>query len=63
MNTYPNARSLYRLPWSKADNSIAWLEVTSSCNLYCEGCYRKNIKDSHKSLDETHWSIPRSRTS
>lgn len=50
--TYPDAHSLYRLPWNKADNSIAWLEATSSCNLYCEGCYRANIKDSHKSLEE-----------
>ncbi len=52
MNTYPDARSLYRLPWSKADNAIAWLEVTSACNLYCEGCYRANQKNSHKSLAE-----------
>ncbi len=52
MPVNPNARSLYRLPWSTADNSIAWLEVTSACNLYCEGCYRKNEKNSHKSLAE-----------
>jgi len=44
-------RSLYRLPWSFADNPIAWLEPTQACNLACDGCYRKNVKE-HKSLDE-----------
>jgi len=45
-------RQLYRLPWSLCDNVIAWLEPTSKCNLACEGCYRENINDSHKSLAE-----------
>jgi len=44
-------RSLYRLPWNLADNPIVWLEPTQACNLACEGCYRKNVKE-HKSLDE-----------
>lgn len=44
--------TLYRLPWNLADNAISWLEPTSSCNLYCDGCYRENRKSSHKSLDE-----------
>lgn len=44
-------RSLYRLPWSLPDNTIAWLEPTSHCNLYCEGCYRENVK-AHKTLSE-----------
>ena len=44
-------RSLYRLPWNLADNPIAWLEPTQACNLACDGCYRKNVKE-HKSLDE-----------
>jgi len=44
-------RSLYRLPWNLADNPIAWLEPTQACNLSCDGCYRKNVKE-HKSLDE-----------
>lgn len=46
-----NHLNYYRLPWNLADNSISWLEPTSACNLYCQGCYRKNEKDSHKSLD------------
>lgn len=45
-------QNLYRLPWNLADNSISWLEPTSKCNLSCDGCYRENRKDSHKSLDE-----------
>ena len=44
-------RALYRLPWNLADNPIAWLEPTQACNLSCDGCYRKNVKE-HKSLDE-----------
>jgi MoaA/NifB/PqqE/SkfB family radical SAM enzyme len=44
--------TLYRLPWNFADNSISWLEPTSKCNLYCDGCYRENRNSSHKSLDE-----------
>jgi organic radical activating enzyme len=33
------------------DNPIAWLEVTDSCNLRCEGCYRQ-ILTGHKSLEK-----------
>ena len=43
---------LYRLPWTLPDNAISWLEPTSSCNLYCDGCYRKNDPKGHKSLAE-----------
>ncbi len=47
-----NHLDYYRLPWNLADNSISWLEPTYACNLYCQGCYRRNEKDSHKSLKE-----------
>jgi pyruvate-formate lyase-activating enzyme len=43
---------LYRLPWNLADNVINWLEPTSACNLACDGCYRDNRPNAHKSLDE-----------
>ncbi len=46
-----NHRELYRLPWSLPDNAISWLEPTSACNLACDGCYRENVKSSHKPLD------------
>jgi hypothetical protein len=45
-------QNLYRLPWNLADNAISWLEPTSKCNLYCDGCYRENRNNSHKTLDE-----------
>lgn len=45
-----NHRDLYRLPWTLPDNAISWLEPTSSCNLYCDGCYRKNQPNAHKPL-------------
>lgn len=47
-----DSKSLYRLPWTMPDNGITWLEPTAQCNLNCYGCYRKNIKNSHKPLDE-----------
>ncbi len=46
-----NHSDLYRLPWTLPDNAISWLEPTSMCNLYCDGCYRSNESNSHKSLD------------
>ena len=45
-------RKLYRLPWTLPENAIAGLEPTSECNLACDGCYRDNEKNSHKSLEE-----------
>jgi hypothetical protein len=49
-------RNLYRLPWSKNDNPIAWLEVTDMCNLHCEGCYRQRLTG-HKPLDQVKEEI------
>ena len=46
-----NNGELYRLPWTLPDNAIDWLEPTSMCNLYCDGCYRKNETNAHKPLD------------
>jgi organic radical activating enzyme len=44
-----NHLDYYRLPWNLTDNAISWLEPTSKCNLYCDGCYRKN-ENSHKTV-------------
>ncbi|MBN2139785.1 MAG: radical SAM protein [Desulfovibrionaceae bacterium] len=41
----------YRLPWNLSDNAITWLEPTTKCNLYCEGCYRENDPEGHKPLE------------
>ncbi|MDT3697515.1 MAG: radical SAM protein [Ignavibacterium sp.] len=49
--------SLYRMPWTMPDNGITWLEPTSQCNLSCYGCYRKNIKDSHKSIEQINHEL------
>jgi hypothetical protein len=43
-------RELYRFPWSKNDNPIAWLEITDICDLHCEGCYRQRL-EGHRPLD------------
>ena len=45
-------RDLYRLPWTLPDNAISWLEPTAQCNLSCDGCYRDNLRNSHKSLQQ-----------
>lgn len=47
-----NHNDLYRLPWTLPDNAISWLEPTSACNLYCDGCYRKNDPHAHKSIEQ-----------
>ena len=47
---------LYRFPWSKNDNPIAWLEVTDVCNLRCEGCYRQEMTG-HKPLEQIQEEI------
>ncbi len=47
-----NHNELYRLPWTLPDNAISWLEPTAACNLYCDGCYRKNDPKAHKSLEQ-----------
>jgi len=44
-------KKYYRWPWSLTDNGISWLEVTTSCNLECEGCYRPRV-GGHKSIEE-----------
>lgn len=49
-------QDLYRLPWSMNDNPIAWLEITDTCNIHCEGCYRQRITG-HKTLDEIKTEI------
>lgn len=52
MSQQLNHSELYRLPWTLPDNAINWLEPTSACNLYCDGCYRKNDPNSHKPLEQ-----------
>ena len=52
-----NHLDYYRLPWNLTDNSISWLEPTAACNLHCDGCYRQNEKDSHKSLEQINQEL------
>ncbi|MGP8216674.1 MAG: radical SAM protein [Bacteroidia bacterium] len=47
-----NHRQLYRMPWTLPDNGISWLEPTAMCNLACDGCYRENQKNAHKTFEE-----------
>ncbi len=52
-----NHLDYYRLPWNLTDNSISWLEPTAACNLHCDGCYRQNEKNSHKSLEQINQEL------
>ena len=54
--------SYYRLPWNLADNAITWLEPTTKCNLYCEGCYRENDPDGHRPLEDVIRELEAVRT-
>ena len=47
---WPEKSNYYRFPWSNNDNPISWLEITDVCNIYCKGCYRKNVSG-HRDLD------------
>ena len=57
MEKVVNHRELYRLPWTLPDNAISWLEPTAMCNLACDGCYRDNEKNSHKSMEEVRHEL------
>ncbi|MBI4702646.1 MAG: radical SAM protein [Deltaproteobacteria bacterium] len=46
-------QNYFRLPFTLTDNALSWLEVTTACNLHCEGCYRDTRSaEGHKSLEE-----------
>ena len=47
---WPEKSNYYRFPWSNNDNPISWLEITDICNIYCKGCYRKNVSG-HRDID------------
>jgi len=52
MTTVLNPTDYYRFPWTLTDNILSWLEPTKRCNLYCEGCYSRNEKDSDKTIEQ-----------
>ena len=47
-----DSRTLFRLPWSAADNAMTWLEPTRKCNMTCDACFAVNDPHSEKSLDQ-----------
>jgi organic radical activating enzyme len=51
----PDLTNLYRVPWSKNDHPVGWIEITSFCNMNCKWCYRKkdsNRAEGHKTLEK-----------
>jgi len=54
---HPDNHDLYRLPWSVNDSPIGWLEITDTCNIECEGCYRSINGEGHKPLEQVKEEI------
>jgi hypothetical protein len=52
-------RSLYRIPWTTADNSMSWFEPTRHCNITCEACYATNDPNSEKPLSQIDAELER----
>jgi organic radical activating enzyme len=47
-----NAKKLFRLPWTMADNAMTWLEPTRQCNITCDACFATNDPTSRKTLQQ-----------
>ncbi len=45
-------RTLFRLPWTAADNAMTWLEPTRKCNMSCDACFAGNDPRSEKPLEQ-----------
>ena len=45
------AQTLFRLPWTMADNAMTWLEPTRQCNMECDACFHFNDPSSDKSIE------------
>lgn len=48
---------LFRLPWSKSDNAMTWLEPTRYCNLLCDGCFQNRNDTHHKSVEQIEFEL------
>jgi hypothetical protein len=44
--------TLFRLPWTAADNAMTWLEPTRKCNMTCDACFAVHDPHSEKSLEQ-----------
>lgn len=49
--------TLFRLPWSKSDNAMTWLEPTRYCNLFCDGCFQNRNNTGHKPLEQIEFEL------
>lgn len=57
INENYDTSNLYRMPWSKADNSNAWLSITRACNITCEYCVQEHARQTHKRLKEIEFEL------
>ena len=53
--------NLYKLPFSKHDNPVGWIEPTTFCQLKCPDCYRGTDRDdfvpAHRDIDDVKKEI------
>jgi len=47
-----DTRSLFRMPWTMADNALSWLEPSRKCNIRCDACFARNDPQSEKTVDQ-----------
>jgi organic radical activating enzyme len=51
-NSNIDLASLFRLPWTSADNAMTWLEPTRQCNVQCDACFHTNDPKSAKTIEQ-----------
>jgi hypothetical protein len=49
--------SLFRMPWTMADNALTWLCPTQKCNISCDACFSSNDPTSEKSLAQIEFEV------
>ncbi len=52
-----NTSELFRMPWTMADNSNTWLDITRDCDITCEYCVQDHDSATNKCLETLEFEI------